>query len=192
MDLLFKESLLEYLRSPLDRSLYTGPCSDDIFGNMTLRDRVDFAYNIVPLFDDVVWNSSLIVAGFYQGRIINKVFDAFSEYEDFSADEFRVLMDGSFTPIVCNLFRNEKLPLDFWLDKKYINTSYKSYIISGNTYIGNHPYTGSSSVTEAGQVQLPRVVKILRDKMRKDVPEVDSLSDEMILSVAGVKLGMDE
>lgn len=188
MDLILKSSLLEYLRSPLDRSSYTGPYCDDIFGNMTLRDRIDFAYDVVPLFDDVVWNSSLIVAGFYQGQIINKIFDAFLEYEDFSADEFRVLMDSSFTPVVCNLFRNEKLPLDFWLDEKYVNFDYKSYIISGTIYIGNHPHAGSPSVAKARQVQLPRVVKLLRDRMRETIPEVDSLTGEMVLSIAGVKI----
>lgn len=180
IDFSCKDQMLKDLRTKSDFSSYSEKQCDDVLSHMTVEDKVRLSQDIIPFFGDIDWLTRLVTVDFVQGKFVDELFTVFSEYKNFSVEEIKFLMENSPTPAIHNLLRNKHLPLEFLIDNSYYNRSYEVFSMAGRIYMG------AQTVASTRQKQLPRIIRELRDTLKQTTPEVDSLTDEMVLSVSGV------
>jgi hypothetical protein len=98
----------------------------------------------------------------------------FEEYNNISREEFVLLLDGASVSATSYIIQNDAFPVDFLVDLSFLhyNTSNLKNIALGNTI----HFT-----------RMRRILEVL-SYCKGIVPDSEHMSDEMVLSVAGVKV----
>lgn len=159
--------------------LSEGQVSDDYvktLSSLSDRERFDIAKHLLSEIE-LRHNKLRAKAGYYsnQLKVILSLLDSFQDYNGILYEDFRDFMsNGDLFVVTAYLIRNKSFPIAFLLNTSLLEPHKKN------------PYVNilEEYIRHAKIIRRPELVTYCKNL----VPDSESMSDEMVLSVAGVTL----